>query len=90
MRLAIIALILFAGLTAANVFVYERQMRGLQNPYAQPATVAGAVVGAAAAHDASAGANRDVWLREAGALALAGLLWFAISRAGRHPSIQER
>ncbi len=84
MRLAIIALLLFAGLTAANVFVYQREIRGLQNPYTRP-TVAGAVVGAAVAQDASVGATRNAWLREAGALALTGVLWFSIARSGAKP-----
>jgi len=83
MRLAIIALILFAGLTVANVVVYRREMAGLQNPYAVPTTAVGAVVGSAVAHDAAQTALRNVWLREAGALALVGVLWMAIARAGR-------
>lgn len=82
MRLAVIALILFAGLTAGNVIVYRREMAGLQNPYAVPTTVVGAVIGSAVARDAAQTALRNAWLREGGALVLAGVLWAAIVRAG--------
>jgi hypothetical protein len=80
MRLAIIALILFAALTAGNVVAYQREMAGLQNPYGAPTTAVGAIVGSAVAHDAAQSALRNAWLREAGALVLAGGLWAAIAR----------
>lgn len=80
MRLAVIAFILFAGLTVGNVIVYGREMAGLQNPYAVPSTAVGAMVGAAVAHDAAQAALRNAWLREAGALVVVGVLWWAIGR----------
>lgn len=80
MRLAVIAFILFAGLTVGNVIVYQREMAGLQNPYAVPSTAVGGIVGTAVAHDAAQTALRNAWLREAGALIVVGVLWWAIGR----------
>jgi hypothetical protein len=82
MRLAIIAIIMFAGLTAGNIVVYQRDTAGLRNPYAAPATPPEAVVASAAAQDVSQNALRNAWLREAGAVVLVGVLWVTISRSG--------
>jgi len=85
MRLAAIAVVLFAGLTIGNIVVYQREMAGLQNPYTAPTTPVGAVVGSAIAQDASQVAIRNAWLREAGAVVLVAGLWLVIARAGQKP-----
>jgi hypothetical protein len=80
MRLAVIAFILFAGLTAGNVVVYKREMAGLRDPYAGATAPVAAIVGSAVAQDVSRTALRNAWLREAGALVLVGVLWWTIAR----------
>jgi hypothetical protein len=87
MRLALIALVLFAGLTAGNVVIYQREMAGIQNPYTAPTTPVGAAIGSAVAQDASRAALRNAWLREGGAAVLVGVLWLTIARAGRRPRV---
>ncbi|HEY8314584.1 MAG TPA: hypothetical protein VIG51_10490 [Candidatus Baltobacteraceae bacterium] len=84
MRLALIALILFLGLTLANVTLYKRDMRNIQNPYhAKPVTAIGALASAATGDRPENRARTAFVWREIGALVLTGALWGFIAASRR-------
>ncbi|MDQ2872112.1 MAG: hypothetical protein M3R35_03170 [Candidatus Eremiobacteraeota bacterium] len=83
MRMALIALILFLGLTLANVLAFKHSAELMQNPYhATPLTPIGAAVVATAAADQKTNArNAFVW-REIAAAVVTVAAWGVISMLG--------